>query len=61
MRLIRIHGRIAVPIQMVENSEGAKKINNPDKLTTYGTQNDQKQTNAQHTMCCTPLYANKHK
>jgi hypothetical protein len=46
---------------MVENSEGAKKINNPDKLTTYGTQNDQKQTNAQHTMCCTPLYANKHK
>jgi len=25
MRLIRIHGRIAVPIQMVENSEGANK------------------------------------
>ena len=60
MRLIRIPGRIAVPIQMVENSEGAK-MNNPDKLTTYGTQNDNKQTNTQHTMCCTPLYVNKHK
>ena len=49
---------------MLENTEGAiKKMNNPEKLTTQGTQDKQKQNKntTQHNMSWTPLYENKHK
>ena len=35
-------------------------MNNPEKLATYGTQ-DENKTKTQHNMRWTPLYANKHK
>jgi len=34
---------------------------NPEKLATYGTQDEINKTKTQHNMCWTPLYANKHK
>jgi len=34
-------------------------MNNPEKLATYSTQDQEKKP--QHNMCWTPLYANKHK
>ena len=40
---------------------GQYKIDNPENLATQGTQNDDKQIKAQHNMCWTPLYTNKHK
>ena len=38
-------------------------MDNPEKLTTQGTQYEEKQNKntTQHNMCWTPLYANKHK
>ena len=37
------------------------KMHNPEKLATLGTQNEKgDKTNAQHPMCWTPLYKNKH-
>ena len=37
-------------------------MDNPEKLATQGTQEDEKnKTNTEHNMCWTPLYANKHK
>ena len=36
-------------------------MDNPEKLTTYGTQDEEIKTRTQHNMCWTPLYANKHK
>ena len=44
---------------MLENTEGAIKMDNPEKLTTWGTQDQEKQT--QHNMCWASLFANKHK
>ena len=45
--------------------KGQCKMDNPEKLTTQGTQDDEKpkqnKTKTQHNMCCTPLYTNKHK
>ena len=38
----------------LENTEGAIKMDNPEKLATQGTQDDQKQ-NTQHKMCWTSL------
>ena len=36
-------------------------MDNPEKLALLGTQDEDKQTKTQHTMCQTPHYANKHK
>jgi len=36
-------------------------MDNPEKLATYGTQDEEKQTKRQHDMCWTPLYLNNHK
>ena len=36
-------------------------MESPEKLVTWGTQDEEKQTNTQQNMCWTPLYANKHK
>jgi len=36
------------------------KMENPEKLTTYGTQEEDKQNKTQHNICWIPLYANKH-
>ena len=48
---------------MLENTEGAIKMNNPEKLATQGTKGEEKQNKnkTQHNMCWTPIYANKHK
>jgi hypothetical protein len=50
---------------MLENTEGAVKMDNPDKLATQGTQHEDEQQKKQkktiHNMCLTSLYANKHK
>jgi ABC-type Fe3+-citrate transport system substrate-binding protein len=35
------------------------KMENPEKLATQGTQEEEKQTKTQHNKCWTPLYANK--
>ena len=42
---------------------GETKKDNPVKLATYGTEDENKKTKAktQHNMCWTPLYVNKHK
>ena len=37
------------------------KNDNPEKLATWGTQDDEKQSKTQHNMYWTSLYANKHK
>jgi hypothetical protein len=31
-------------------------MDNPEKLATYGTQDEEKQTKTQHNICWTPLY-----
>jgi len=36
-------------------------MNNPEKLVIYGTQDEDKQTRTQRSMCWTALYVNKHK
>ena len=36
-------------------------MGNPEKMATQGTQDEDKQSKTQHTMCWTPLYTNKHK
>ena len=36
-------------------------MDNPEKLATYGTQDDEKQNKNTHNMHWTPLCANKHK
>ena len=41
-----------------ENTEGAIKLDNLEKLATYSTQD---KTKTQHNMYWTPPYANKHK
>ena len=33
-------------------------MENPEKLATQGTQEEEKQTKTQHNKCWTPLYAN---
>ena len=33
-------------------------MNNPEKLATFGTQDEDKQNKIQHNMCWTPLWAN---
>ena len=43
---------------MLENTEGAiRKMDNPEKLATQGTQDEEKQ----NTIQWTPLYTDKHK
>ena len=37
--------------------KGQSKIDNPKKLATWGKQDEDKE----HTICCTPILANKHK
>ena len=39
--------------------KGQSKINNPEKLATYGTQDEEKNTKKLHNMCWTTLYGNK--
>ena len=39
--------------------KGQSKINNPEKLATYGTQDEEKNTKNLHNMCWTPLYVNR--
>ena len=49
---------------MLGNTEyGQSKIDNPEKMETQGTQNEDKKYKTQHNKCWTPLYmyANKHK
>jgi len=36
-------------------------MDNPEKLTTLATQDEDHKAKTQHNMCWTPLYANKHK
>ena len=40
-------------------SKEQSKMNNPGKLATFGTQDEDKQKS--HNMCWTPLYTHKHK
>jgi hypothetical protein len=47
-------------INVREYRKGKKK-DNPEKLATQVTQDEEKQTKTQHNICWTPLYANKHK
>jgi hypothetical protein len=50
-----------------KNTEGAVKMDNPDKLATQGTQHEDEQQQKQkkkktlYNICWTSLYANKHK
>ena len=48
---------------MLENTEGTikNKMNNPEKLATQGTQDEDKQNKNTRHYVWTPLYANKHK
>ena len=39
--------------------KGQSKMDNPEKLATQGTQDEEKQNKRQHNMCWTPLYASK--
>ena len=39
---------------------GQKQMDNPEKLATQGTQDEDEQKN-KHNMCWIPLCANKHK
>jgi hypothetical protein len=36
-------------------------MNNPEKLATQSTQDEEKQSKTQHNMCWTPPHANKYK
>ena len=46
----------------LENTKGQSKMDNPEKLATSGTQDEDKQNKkTPHNMCWTPLYTNKHK
>ena len=40
--------------------KGQSELDNPEKLVTYGTQDDEKQNTTQHNVYWTPLLANKH-
>ena len=42
-------------------SKEQSKKDNPEKLATQGTHDEEKQNTTQHNMCWTPQYANKHK
>jgi hypothetical protein len=47
----------------LENTEGAIKMDNPEKLATQGTQDDQKQNKKHSTKCvvfATKLYGRHH-
>ena len=35
-------------------------MDNPEKMATLGTQDEENKTKPQHNMCWTPLYTNKH-
>ena len=39
--------------------KGQSKLDNPEKLVTYGTQDEEKQSRAQNNMHWTPLCENK--
>ena len=41
--------------------KGQTKMENPETLTTQGTQDEDNKTKTQHNMCWTSLYDNKHK
>ena len=43
----------------LENTEGAIKMDNPEKLATQGTQDDQKQNKKHSTKCVGQHYRNK--
>jgi hypothetical protein len=45
----------------LENTEGAIQMDNPEKLATQGTQDDQKQNKKHNTKCVGHHYRNKHK
>ena len=45
---------------MLENTKGQSKNDNPEKLTTSGTQYEIKQSKAQHNVCWTPLCTHTH-
>jgi hypothetical protein len=36
-------------------------MDNPEKLATFGTQDEEKTKQKHNTMCWIPIYANKHK
>jgi hypothetical protein len=44
-----------------ENTEGLSKMDNPEKLATWGTQDEENKIKTQHTMYWTPLCTNKYK
>ena len=41
--------------------KGNQKTDNPEKLATQNTQDEEKSNKPQHNTCWTPLYENKHK
>ena len=45
----------------LENTERAIKMDNPEKLATQGTQDDQKQNKKHNTKCVGQHYRNEHK
>ena len=40
---------------MLENTEAAIKMDNPEKLATQNTHDEENKTKMQHNMCWTPL------
>jgi hypothetical protein len=47
---------------MFQKPKGQSRMDNPEKLATLGTQDEDKQNNkTKHNMCWTPLYPNKDK
>ena len=48
---------IDVVRQTLDNTEGAIKMDNPEKLTTLGTQNEDKQNRKRNTICVEHDYA----
>ena len=47
--------RFCDQINVTRIQKGQSKMDNPEKLATLGTQEEEKQTKTQHNMCWTPL------
>jgi len=45
---------------MLKIPKGQSKMDIPEKLAAYDTQDENKQIQTQHNMCLTALYASKH-
>ena len=51
----------AIPNKRQKIPKGQSEMDNPEKLATQGTQDDDKQNTTQYNMCWTLLCANKQK